>query len=70
MHIFPLPHFRIPKASPYLRHATCLDRPYCTPMKTILLSFGLLATVATQAQKHVYEDLLVLYVDEKYEKCM
>ena len=23
-----------------------------------------------QAQKHVYEDLLVMYVDEKYEKCI
>lgn len=39
-------------------------------MKTLLFSAGLVATVATQAQKHVYEDLLVLYVDEKYEKCM
>lgn len=38
-------------------------------MKTLFLSFALLASVAAHAQKHVYEDLLVLYVDEKYEKC-
>lgn len=39
-------------------------------MKTLLFSAALLATLGLQAQKHVYEDLLVLYVDEKYEKCM
>ncbi len=39
-------------------------------MKTLLLSTALLATLATHAQKHVYEDLLVLYVDENYEKCI
>ncbi|MBK8341672.1 MAG: hypothetical protein IPK99_17600 [Flavobacteriales bacterium] len=30
----------------------------------------LVASLAMQAQKHVYEDLLVLYVDEAYEKCL
>lgn len=40
-------------------------------MKRILLL--LLAapfTLATMAQKHVYEDLLKFYVDEEYEKCL
>jgi hypothetical protein len=36
----------------------------------LTLATALVACVAAQAQKHVYEDLLVLYVDEKYEKCM
>ncbi|HOY30102.1 MAG TPA: hypothetical protein PLR96_14090 [Flavobacteriales bacterium] len=39
-------------------------------MKNLLAATALLAAVSVQAQKHVYEDLLVLYVDEKYEKCM
>lgn len=40
-------------------------------MKKILLLLSiLLLNGALQAQKHVYEDLLVLYVDEKYEKCI
>jgi hypothetical protein len=39
-------------------------------MKNFLLAVGSLLALSTQAQKHVYEDLLVLYVDEKYEKCM
>lgn len=39
-------------------------------MKKPILLAALLAVGAVQAQKHVYEDLLVLYVDEKYEKCM
>lgn len=39
-------------------------------MKNLLLTLGLTAAFSAQAQKHVYEDLLVLYVDEKYEKCM
>ncbi|MBK6754251.1 MAG: hypothetical protein IPG69_11840 [Flavobacteriales bacterium] len=30
----------------------------------------LVASPAMQAQKHVYEDLLVMYVDENYEKCL
>lgn len=40
--------------------------------KTILLPLFLVALDHTPvlAQKHVYEDLLVLYVDEKYEKCI
>jgi hypothetical protein len=33
---------------------------------TLTLGFGLI----TNAQKHVYEDLLVFYVDEDYEKCL
>ncbi|NUQ15399.1 MAG: hypothetical protein HUU33_08750 [Flavobacteriales bacterium] len=32
------------------------------------LLFG--STLGASAQKHVYEDLLVLYVDENYEKCL
>lgn len=39
-------------------------------MKNLIAATALLASVSLQAQKHVYEDLLVLYVDEKYEKCM
>lgn len=39
-------------------------------MKNLILSAAFLSTLAVQAQKHVYEDLLVLYVDEKYEKCI
>ncbi|HRF80808.1 MAG TPA: hypothetical protein PL070_12070 [Flavobacteriales bacterium] len=39
-------------------------------MKNLIAAAALLASVSLQAQKHVYEDLLVLYVDEKYEKCM
>lgn len=38
--------------------------------KFLLFAALLLQQVATHAQKHVYEDLLVLYVDEKYEKCI
>lgn len=38
--------------------------------KFFLFAALLLQQVATHAQKHVYEDLLVLYVDEKYEKCI
>lgn len=37
--------------------------------KLLTLSAFALAALA-QAQKHVYEDLLVLFVDEKYEKCI
>lgn len=39
-------------------------------MKKLFAATALLAALSVQAQKHVYEDLLVLYVDEKYEKCM
>ena len=38
--------------------------------KTLLLSAILFVNGATVAQKHVYEDLLVMFVDEKYEKCI
>lgn len=38
--------------------------------KFFLFAALLLQQVAAHAQKHVYEDLLVLYVDEKYEKCI
>lgn len=38
--------------------------------QTIIAAIAFLASYSLQAQKHVYEDLLVLYVDEKYEKCM
>jgi hypothetical protein len=36
----------------------------------LLVHFVVLANLGLRAQKHVYEDLLVLYVDEKYEKCI
>lgn len=40
-------------------------------MKKFILLLSLLAfNLGLRAQKHVYEDLLVLYVDEKYEKCI
>ncbi|MBK9176913.1 MAG: hypothetical protein IPM46_11385 [Flavobacteriales bacterium] len=38
--------------------------------KFLTLTAFLLVQAAAFAQKHVYEDLLVLYVDEKYEKCL
>lgn len=38
--------------------------------KLLTLTAFLVLHVAAIAQKHVYEDLLVLYVDEKYEKCL
>lgn len=38
--------------------------------KFLTLIAFLLVQAAAFAQKHVYEDLLVLYVDEKYEKCL
>lgn len=42
------------------------------PMKHLLLTLSLLlfALTGSFAQKHVYDDLLVLYVDEEYEKCI
>ena len=41
-------------------------------MKHLLLPFLMLfaAPSIAHAQKHVYDDLLVLYVDEEYEKCI
>lgn len=40
-------------------------------MKQLLtLSLLALCQFTASAQKHVYEDLLVMYVDEKYEKCI
>lgn len=41
-----------------------------TMMKRTLLALFTVAQLAVHAQKHVYEDLLVMYVDEKYEKCI
>jgi hypothetical protein len=38
--------------------------------KLLLLALAVAAQVSLYAQKHVYEDLLVLYVDEKYDKCV
>lgn len=38
--------------------------------KTILFVLGLFHSLLGSAQKGSYEDLLVLYVDEKYEKCI
>ncbi|MCB0764580.1 MAG: tetratricopeptide repeat protein [Flavobacteriales bacterium] len=40
-------------------------------LRTTLL-FALLLTITSSlhAQKHVYDDLLILYVDEEYEKCL
>jgi hypothetical protein len=38
--------------------------------KTLLLAVLLVLSAAASAQKHVYEDLLVLFVDEKFEKCI
>ena len=39
-------------------------------MKHILTIAAFLLGSASFAQKHVYEDLLVMYVDEKYDKCI
>ncbi len=39
-------------------------------MKHILTIATFLLGSASFAQKHVYEDLLVMYVDEKYDKCI
>ena len=41
-----------------------------TLMKKLLLLALAVASVSVQAQKHVYDDLLVLYVDEKFDKCI
>lgn len=38
--------------------------------KFLTLTAFLLVQWSAFAQKHVYEDLLVLFVDEKYEKCL
>ena len=38
--------------------------------KFLTLAVFLLTYGAATAQKHVYEDLLVMFVDEKYEKCL
>lgn len=38
--------------------------------RTILFVLTTVIALATMAQKHVYEDLLKLYVDEKYEQCL
>lgn len=38
--------------------------------KFVLILSLVLINLGLSAQKHVYEDLLVLYVDEKYEKCI
>jgi hypothetical protein len=38
--------------------------------KLLLLAPLALFHLGAQAQKHVYEDLLVMFVDEKYEKCL
>lgn len=38
--------------------------------KALLLICALSYGLVTTAQKHVYEDLLVYFVDEKYEKCL
>ncbi|MEO8588187.1 MAG: hypothetical protein ABI432_02370 [Flavobacteriales bacterium] len=39
-------------------------------MKNLLTLATFLLCFSAFAQKHVYEDLLVMYVDEKYEKCI
>ena len=40
-------------------------------MRTHSMLFALLlSATASFAQNHVYEDLLVMYVDEQYEKCL
>jgi hypothetical protein len=38
--------------------------------KLLLLSLAAMLHLGALAQKHIYEDLLVLYVDEKYDKCI
>lgn len=38
--------------------------------KLTILAFVALLPFTSIAQKHVYEDLLVMYVDEKFEKCI
>lgn len=42
-----------------------------TSMKQLFTILAVLfATLFAHAQKHVYEDLLILYIDEEYEKCI
>jgi hypothetical protein len=58
---------------PYLRHAGChTAASEATTMMRTTLTLAIAATLSlhVRAQKHVYQDLLVLYVDEKYEKCI
>jgi hypothetical protein len=38
--------------------------------KLLFLALTALLHTGMQAQKHVYDDLLVLYVDEKYDRCI
>ena len=38
--------------------------------RTLLVIMALAYTLSGVSQKGVYEDLLVMYVDEKYEKCL
>lgn len=38
--------------------------------KLLILAFVALSQFTVHAQKHVYDDLLVLYVDEKFDKCL
>jgi len=50
--------------------AVALRGAFQPPMKKILTLASLVLGLTAVAQKHVYEDLLVMYVDEKYEKCI
>jgi tetratricopeptide (TPR) repeat protein len=46
------------------------NAPYLRSMKSILTLFASTVVLFASAQDHVYEDLLVMFVDEKYEKCL
>lgn len=39
-------------------------------MKHLITAALAILAITAHAQKHVYQDLLVLYVDEQYEKCL
>lgn len=50
--------------------ASCSTKSGNMIQKVLLLALTLSYGIVSNAQKHVYEDLLVLYVDEKYDKCL
>jgi hypothetical protein len=50
--------------------ANARHNTWSTMKKLLILTAVALFHVGLQAQKHVYDDLLVLFVDEKYDKCL
>lgn len=64
----PCTHTRIPHQA--FRHLFCTLEDMMTIKKLALLLLFLLPYLPVSAQSKPYDDLLVLYVDEDYEKCV